>query len=499
MIDFFLKKINSTLILINNKKFFFFTLAFLLVMITVMRFFVIISFSPDIVVGEDNNVWNIQKMLTGLPLYTNPELPPYEIFQYSPISQYFTFWICKILNIIPSKDTHSIFIIGRILSLIFNLITSYYIYVLIKKFFNANSWIACIVSIYCFIDLTPLDYTLRTDSFYNLISILAIYQFVKFIEYNQLKNLIISMFFFSTSFFAKQSGIQFYFFIPLYLLLCKNYKNLFYTLIYLTIFSLMYLSLFYILYGNNFINSLVKGIANRIDLIAAYHIWNTYFFKHFPFILIGFFAIFKWNFLQNISTSKSFLGTLSIYLLLFSIITSLKVGSSTNYYTLFNYMIFTLIGIYASELTTKYGDKNLFLIINLFIIIIPTNLVIDRYFTKHSAHFDKKNQKEFLKDSKFASRVKMIIKDKNQLIFTPNKNLKNFFPNQTIFPNTEYYAESIFNYENFTKDKSKLTYIILNNNDDKNMNVRTIDFFKIDLKKYDTILHCDSRILLKYK
>ena len=499
MIDFFLKKINSALFLINNKKFFFFTLTLLLAMITIMRFFIIISFSPDIVVGEDNNVWNIQKMLSGLPLYTNPELPPYEIFQYSPISQYFTFWTCKIFNIVPAKDTHSIFIIGRILSLIFNIITSYYIYILIKKVFNANIWIACIVSIYCFIDLTPLDYTLRTDSFYNLISIIAIYQFVKFIEYNLMKNLILSMFLFSTSFFAKQSGIQFYFIIPIYLLLSKNYKNLFYALIYLTLFSLVYLSLFYILYGNNFINSLVKGIANRIDLISAYHIWNTYFFKHFPFILFGFLAIFKWIISKTATNSKKFLGVMCVFLLLFSIVTSLKVGSSTNYYTIFNYIIFTIIGIYTSELTSRFGDKNLFLIINLFIIIIPTNLLMDKYFNIHSVHFDEKNQKEFLKDSKFASCVKKIIKDNKVLIFTPNKNLKIFFPNQTIFPNTEYYAESIFNYDNFKKDKSKLSYIIFNNNDDKNINSRTIDCFKIDLKKYDTILKYDSRMLLKYK
>ena len=499
MIDFFLKKINSAFILINTKKFFFILLAFLLVMVIIMRFFIIISFSPDIVVGEDNNVWNIQKMLSGLPLYTNPELPPYEIFQYSPISQYFTLWTCKFLNVVPSKDSHTIFIIGRILSLLFNLITSYYIFILLKRFFNSNFWISIIVSIYCFIDLTPLDYTLRTDSFYNLISIIAIYYFVKFLAFKRRKDLIISMFFISTSLFTKQSGIQFYFFIPFYLILCKRHKNLLDSIVYLIIFSLGYFITFYTLYGNNFVNSFVKGIANRIDLIAAYHIWNTYFFQHFPFILLGFVAIWKWNFLVNLYNPKSFIGTLSIFLLLFSLVTSLKVGSSTNYYTLFNYIIFSIVGIYTSELTSKYGDKNLFLIINLFIIIIPTNLIIDRYFTKHSIHFNEQNKKEFLKDSYFSAHVKTIIHDKKNLIFTPNKNLKNFFPEQTIFPNTEYYAESIFNYDNFTKNKKKLTYIILNSNDDKNMNIRTIDFFKIDLKKYDTILNYDSRILLKYK
>lgn len=499
MIDFFLKKINSLFFLINTKKFFLFFIAFLLLMVLIMRFFIIISYSPDIVVGEDNNVWNIQKMLAGRPLYTNPELPPYEIFQYSPISQYFTFWTCKLLNVVPSKDSHNIFIIGRILSLLFNLVTSYYIFVLLKRFFNSNFWISIVVSIYCFIDLTPLDYTLRTDSFYNLISIIAIYHFIKFLAQKKRIDLIISMFFISTSLFAKQSGVQFYFFIPFYLIICKRYKNLLDSLIYLIMFSLVYFTAFYSLYGNNFVNSLVKGIANRVDLIAAYHIWNTYFFKHFPFILLGFVAIWKWNLLVHLYTPRSFLGALSIFLLFFSIVTSLKVGSSTNYYTLFNYIIFSIIGIYTSELTYKYGDKNLFLVINLFIILIPTNLIIDRYFTKHSKHFNVQNKKEFLKDAYFSTHVKTIIADKKNLIFTPNKNLKNFFPEQTIFPNTEYYAESIFNYDNFIKNKKKLTYIMLNSKDDKNMNVRTIDFFKIDLKKYDTILNYESRILLKHK
>lgn len=70
---------------------------FLAIML-VFRILLVFSYSPDISVGEDNNVWNIQKMLQNIPLYTNPEKPPFEIFVYTPLSQYPVFWIADVFK-----------------------------------------------------------------------------------------------------------------------------------------------------------------------------------------------------------------------------------------------------------------------------------------------------------------------------------------------------------------------------------------------------------------
>ncbi len=159
---------------INNQSLFKISLIILFLIFLIIRCLIVFSYSSDIVVGEDNNVWNIQKMLLGNPLYTNPEDFPFEIFQYAPLSQYFTYSTAKILSFKVGENVHGIFIIGRLYSLLFNLLTSFIIYRFNFIYFQINKNINLFFAFISLILITYIDFTLRADSLSNFFIVISL-------------------------------------------------------------------------------------------------------------------------------------------------------------------------------------------------------------------------------------------------------------------------------------------------------------------------------------
>lgn len=72
--------------------------------------------------SEPNIVDGVQRILSGTPLYGDPEAPPYDIMQYAPLHYYACAVLC-VLTGTHADDVQAIYIASRTVSLLTNLLT----------------------------------------------------------------------------------------------------------------------------------------------------------------------------------------------------------------------------------------------------------------------------------------------------------------------------------------------------------------------------------------
>lgn len=482
---------------IDNPTLFNFCLFILFIIFLVFRFSIILSYSSNIVIGEDNNVWNIQKMLFGDQLYTNPEDYPFEIFQYTPLSQFFTFFTAKILSFKVGENVHGIFVIGRIYSLIFNLLTSFVIYRFCFVFLKISKNVNLLLTFISLIIITYIDFTLRADSLTNFCIIFSMFWFFKTLDSKRIVYFVLCVTFSLCAIFSKQSAVQVLVYFSVIYLFFKPKKIISFYLI-LIFFSFLFCVFFYLIYGKIFFYSIIVGISNPIDINLGITLLFDYTKRFGILLLISVFSLF-------ISNEKSKSSNLYIKILLFffasSFIfafgTSNKIGAGLNYYTFNIYISIILTSVFLDKLLNSDLVRYKHFLLVLILFITTGHILSERMYNRHLPQISLNHKIDYCTDIQFVKEVKNrigILRNQDYL-FTPNKNIKNLYFYNTILPNTEYYApeSSKFNWSKF--DESKLKYIIINEYDSNDLNTRTFNQFNIKITDYILLYKFKNRKL----
>lgn len=482
---------------LNSKSFFYIALFILFLLYLVFRIIIIGSYSPDIVVGEDNNIWNIQKMLQGKPLYTNPEDYPFEIFQYTPISQYLTFCTAKLLNFKVGNFVHEIFMIGRFYSLLFNILSSIVIFKINKVFFKISDSINLTLSYFSLILITYIDYTLRADSLSNLLVLLSIFWFLKTFCDDKVKYIFYTVLFSLLAIFTKQTAIQLLVYFSVIYMLYRAKKLIIYSTFGIAI-TITFCLFFYLMYGKLFFYSTIIGISNPAQLSLGISLFFDYCQRYGILLILSLFSIFiKQKNDTLINTYVKILFFLFIGSFVFSFGISQKIGAGINYYSL-NFFISIILSSIVINNFHKNESINYKYLTLIFIASLTTFYsLFDRLYNRHLPQISAKNKTEYNIDVQFVKDIKKKIGiAKNQdYIFTPNKNIKNLYFHNTVLPNTEYYSPSASKFDWSKFDKKKLKYIIINENDSYVINKRTFDQFNINLSDYSLLYKSNNRKL----
>lgn len=90
--------------------------------------------------GEMNVVYGAQKLLLGEPLYSDPEEAPFEVVQYTPLYHAVFAIIAKSLGV-DGRDTAGLFLVGRSIGLLLNLITAWLVLAICRKL-GMEGWTA---------------------------------------------------------------------------------------------------------------------------------------------------------------------------------------------------------------------------------------------------------------------------------------------------------------------------------------------------------------------
>ena len=444
-------------------------MAFALLAIIFLTYRITISLNqtPELLNGETNNIWNALKVISGKPIYTNPEALPYEIFQYTPISQLpLIFLVWFEINFFPSQDFIFTLGAGRILSIIYNLLTAFVIFKILKSQLKVETNIALFGSL-TFLCLLPHHFfAIRPDSMALLFTVTAIYYFTKAYFQEHQTSFIFSAVILAFSFFVKQDAFLISGAFGLILLLTKNFKGL-------ILFSLSLIGCLGILLliaplflGAHFYTSVFGGVALEMKFSQFTYVllrYFTFYYLLLGLIVFGILIIFK-NWTQHRKQLLFFLTTF-IVTFCFAVFTSFKVGSHFNYYELPSIiaLLFIVYSINAKFVSPVNKKK---VLMPLIILVYAISL--------HFLYFQFYHYTSPLLKNKIAQKFRTNTIANNQKIFNElnNSNLnicsydtrsRIILAKKVILPNSEFYGISKFSYSDFnnTNPNKRIDIIIL--------------------------------------
>lgn len=482
---------------IVGSKYLFITAISFFILVFVARIFLLNSFVPDLTVGEDNNVWNVQKTILGKDIYSDPGKLPFEVFQYTPLVQVPVIVFAKLFNLVPGEDVHSFFVLGRSLSLLYNLGSAGIVFLLLLRRFHISRNLSIVAALLSFALMSRDCFSFRPDALYQFFFLASIYFIVDAVQIKKWIPIITSAILISLTVFSKQNGIQLIITLTGFLILFgKPLFSLKYILTVLGVFGLFTL-IFYFIYGDTFFVNTVGGISLPINFIFAYQILDYIFLKYSLLLIAAIFIAVQWIFKKNGSADKRVIGLFTIGALIFAAGTSLKVGSGIGYYNEGIILSILCVTIDLNSLLGKLkitNEKIIPLAFSFCIIMYFPFLIANQFFHEYADNISHRHTDNYLKDQKTAMKVAELLIPGNSL-FTPNKNIKNFLITQSILPNTEFYGVSNTDFEAVTKlsDQGKIELLL----SDQELKYRTLVHMKINISEYSAVARIDNLTLYR--
>ena len=124
---------------------------------------VVASDAVDVRGVEPNVVYGVQRLLLGQPLYTNPEAPPYSIYQYAPGLYWATHGLCRAMSI-SAHDPAAITQVGRALSSVINLVTFGLLAWFFVRVLRVNGLLVWTLLAFVYAFTVPFHWLVRPDS-----------------------------------------------------------------------------------------------------------------------------------------------------------------------------------------------------------------------------------------------------------------------------------------------------------------------------------------------
>lgn len=381
------------------------------------------SYFPDLGGIETTMVYYIQRLLSGHELYPHPESAPFYFLQYTPGYYLVASFIGKVLGV-QGADVHSVYILGRGLSLSFHIIILAVVFKFLTRFFGVSKWFSLISITLIILCLYGLQVAVRSDAMKTCLVIVSIWCLFKFISEKHTLHLLLASFFIVLAVYTKQDALQFVFLSFLVLLKIQRaaaLKYIFYTSTGVILCS----TIFYFLYGEIFILSNFKGINQGVSLPYFYDFLKA----SIPYILFFIFVIYR--FYTTPDDENPFRQSLYILFLgsfIFSTFLGLKWGSSPVYYT--ETMIFAIILLFSYQYNIKW---NLSFVINFTAVASIIALIFKMYFPVYQSLNNK------IEKINFQNREDLAMQIKNQLapgefILTFDKPLINHLSEKALFP-----------------------------------------------------------------
>ncbi|MBU0765915.1 MAG: hypothetical protein KJ607_13905 [Bacteroidetes bacterium] len=444
-----------------------------LLFILVLRIFLIFSWSANIGGMEHNVVYSICKSLYGLPLYSDPESHNFDIAQYSPGYYYFIIFLCKLFSLSPFEDLHSIYIIGRTVSLLLNLAGFIVLFQMLRKVLTIDLRISAIACATGFIYLTRIQFSVRPDALYCFCFVLILYVFSKFFINGRSHLFLTGILLCALSVFVKQSGIGFPLLLSSFFLLTGNYRR-FLSALMISIVTIALLSaLFYVVYGVQFFKNVFGGLNNGVSLYHGYALLNQ-LFLHAPLVLVmatlgsvGFFR-------RKNELFERFFTYSSMFLFVFALVTSLKKGSWINYYNEFVIIVIVYSAWYINKLRNNTSDAErksriISVIFAAYLFWLLPSIIADKALEEHHAHL-KESPESYLETKEIARHLNLILKEEPDTYFLSfNPHLNSMLASKAVVPNNDIVPDkSPFDYSGFKSlfSAGKVRYIVVPVNSD---------------------------------
>jgi hypothetical protein len=298
--------------------------------------------------GVDQNVIHgTLRILLGEPLYGDPEKPPFPAVQYSPAFFYVHALVCLVAGIGP-EDVQGLYVSGRAISLVFNLVTCWLI-VLVCRRLGLGRTLSFAAAAFFFVSLTDM-YFLRPDSLYALFFWCHVLVVVKAVKDDDMVDwsgpvILWSSLFAVLAIFSKQTGLIVPAMTGFFMLVQGRWKALFRFSLACAVWTLVFLGATFLVndpwavYQNN-----VLANVNGTDLPHLLgHLTNRYGAAVTLWLIFGI-TISVHTLKRRDSNVHVYLALAMLVTTAWALLTALKRGSNTNYYTE-SQMLAVLLGL----------------------------------------------------------------------------------------------------------------------------------------------------------
>ena len=468
--------------------------SFFIAFIIIYRLFICFSFKHELINGESNNIWNAINVSQGKDLYTNPEDLPLEVFQYTPLSQLPIIFFARLIPSNQMYYVYTIWVLGRIMQLIYNLATIFLIYKVLTRCFKVSKIVSQASILFFFGGLTHLAFAVRPDSLQTLL-VVSVYSFFCFgYFFNNNKRIIISSLLVGLAILAKQDGFLIVGPIALFLLFSKLWKQFFVYSLLSIISILLALVIANYFFGDYFLYSITKGIQNEPSFNQVLATFKKLFSLYSIQLGIVFSVIFYYLFSKKkMEDSVQLLFITVVCYFFFGLLTSSKLGSWINYYSLFFVFSFMLVGVFIDNYSTIRWINPLVYQLTISILVIVFLFRQIYHYTSPYLRFEENKMY-------YISKYEEVEKIKNKIHIEPETNIlfmnqlqRNFLAANTIMVNIEYYCISNFDYTEFKDKNPKNVQYLIKNIGEPKVVESLCKFFKIDTLNY-TEIYSDKSI-----
>ncbi len=392
-----------------------------------LRLKLLFIFDSDIGGIEIYPVSIIQQLMSGIPLYNDPEIVPFRVVQLMPLYYKTLAFIGNLLQLDPNEP-YQIYVLSRSFSMLCNIFSLFIFYKIMEKYFSIDRVLAAAISIFFFLFYRELYYS-RSDSLYLLFHILTLHYFFYFLKNEQKKHLILASIFGMFALFSKQTGAMVFAYMATVFFIEKKWKNLFFLCLSFAFLFPIYFQIFigfeniYFWYKNN-----ILGLRTGFD--PSFYILMIKYrgsFYLFGWLILSFFMFKKYFFTTKIFEKSLIIGLCVAFI--FTIVTGAKGGASFNHWTELWIFTLLLLAIYFSQNSLLQKSKIAVLIIYslfLFSEITTTYALYSSIFTARKWRTDEPARYE--SQRKVANFIKNELKIKeNEYVYTTFRDFLDLF------------------------------------------------------------------------
>ena len=277
---------------------------------------------------EHNVIHGIQKLLLDIPLYQDPEDPPFDVIQYTPAYHGLCALIARVLGI-GGEDVRAVFLLSRIVALALTLGAAWFVFGMARRL-QAPQWIAFLTSAVTFCSYFEQVYS-RPDALQSFATLAGLSLFLVWCDDRRAWRIVAMGGMMALGVLSKQSGVLLLGLPVIALLALKEHKALLQYLsvacitIALCLLPFVVQSGWYIVMKN-----VVQGVSNG----TSWLLWSTLFdpatYKYYAgwHILLVVLVVLG---LRAPDVKLRMLAFFAPCAVLFGLLTGLKSGSWLNY------------------------------------------------------------------------------------------------------------------------------------------------------------------------
>jgi len=344
-----------------------------------LRIALVYAYTEDLGGVEQDEIYTLQRVLAGYPVYEDPEQPPFSITQKTPLYHYLCYGIGKLLDISP-ENPRSVYLLNRWTSLILSLCTIVLGFWMQRRLFQTDVKIALIMCALMFICFEPHMFC-RPDSLYSFLFLVTMAGMWFYAKSEPQTSFFLFTFISAmcaVTIFAKQSAIILPAIFGGYLLFfARDWKRVF---TFTGIFVASFIILFFLVKGTStdiFLKNVYRGVQNGVEFTWFWEfIYDRSYKKYSLLFIAGFTIIIDWLFIQDNRSRLKEIITFSLLLTFtFANVTGLKLGSTPSYFTEYSNLLLIGFPFYLKDSWENFpraiSSKMAVILVLALIIMIP--------------------------------------------------------------------------------------------------------------------------------